>query len=94
MRDSSFHIVYVIDPGGGPEALIKNLAPYLAKQGIRISVILSNPPKDRIAFPQGIQVYPFQWRNKQVKNAHRIGKKLKSLEPVSYRFKCENVRNS
>jgi glycosyltransferase involved in cell wall biosynthesis len=33
------HIVYVLAPGGGPEAFVKTLSPWLQKRGHRVSVI-------------------------------------------------------
>lgn len=34
------HIVFIISTGGGPEALLKNLAPLFVKEGIKVSIIL------------------------------------------------------
>ena len=33
------HIVYVIRPGGGPEAYVKTLLPWLESQGHRVSIV-------------------------------------------------------
>jgi glycosyltransferase involved in cell wall biosynthesis len=49
------HIVYVLSPGGGPEAFVTTLAPWLEERGHRISVVYAVRPAGR-AIPFGPSV--------------------------------------
>jgi glycosyltransferase involved in cell wall biosynthesis len=51
------HIVFVIAPGGGPEANVKVMVPWLERHGHRVSVVYSvNRPQARSIFPRSVQV--------------------------------------
>lgn len=56
------HIVYVIDPFGGPETYLSTLLPYLKMGDHQISVIYTNhPTKHQTAFTQHLPVYHVSW---------------------------------
>lgn len=51
------HVVYVISPGGGPEAFIKTLLPWLERKGHRVSVVYTVASVDKAhTFPPHVQV--------------------------------------
>lgn len=59
------HIVHVIGAGGGPEAYVKMIRPWLEEQGHCLSVIyVSGGPVSAKEFPPSVRVYyapPGQW---------------------------------
>jgi glycosyltransferase involved in cell wall biosynthesis len=50
------HIVYCIAPGGGPEAYIQNILPWLENRGHHISIIYTVRPREQHPFPSHVRV--------------------------------------
>jgi len=72
------HIVYVIAPGGGPEAYIKKLLPYFRRQGVVVSVIFTTEKVDaRHHFPDDVNMSFVRTRGPGSYYARRIQEKLR-----------------
>jgi glycosyltransferase involved in cell wall biosynthesis len=52
------HIVYIIAPGGGPEAYTKTFSPWLLAQGHSVSLIcVCDPNRQQLSYPEGVIVH-------------------------------------
>lgn len=57
IQDNQLHIVYVIAPGGGPEAYVKTLSPWLMEQRHQVSVIYTHTKPFQSQMPVGVRIY-------------------------------------
>jgi len=52
------HILYIISPGGGPEAYTKIISPWLLKKGHSVSIIfVTGPKQQKLIYPEDVNVY-------------------------------------
>src|ERR1017187_10025340 len=57
MGPQGMHIVYVIASGGGPEAFVRTMSPWLQERGHRISVVYTVPRQNTLrSFEPGVTV--------------------------------------
>jgi glycosyltransferase involved in cell wall biosynthesis len=77
------HIVYVIAPGGGPEAYVKTLAPWLIKQGHQVSVIFTGGKPFDAQMPAGVKT----WFAKSRQGHYYLGKLVGKFRLWAQRYR-------